>query len=282
MSKDTSLLIFTDLDGTLLDFYSYSAEASRPALNAIKRLNIPLVIATSKTRIEVERLLDILDISKIFITENGSGIFLPEGFKVPLGMDSYVLDDYQVIPLGPSYSEVLSKVSQAKRGSGVQIKGFSDMTPEEIASLTGLDIESAMRATKRDFSEPFVFDGQEEDLKRFIKVINSLGLSCMKGNRFYHIIGNVDKGKAAKIILKIYRDRFSGVRWKTVALGDSPNDVPLFRVVDLPILIRRLDNSYVDLPEGMMSRVIRTSAVGPQGWNDVMLDILDKEVSVSG
>lgn len=281
MSKDTSLLIFTDLDGTLLDFYSYSGEVSRPALNAIKRLNIPLVIATSKTGIEVEHLLDIPCISKIFITENGSGIFLPKGFKIPEGMDSYVLDNYQVIQLGPSYSEVLSKISQAKRASGVQIKGFSAMNPGEIASLTGLDIESANRAKKRDFSEPFVFDGGKRDLGRFVEVINNLGLSCIKGDRFYHVIGNVDKGKAAKIILKIYKDRFPGVNWKTIALGDSPNDVPLFRVVDLPILIRRPDNSYVELPNSIRGRVIRTPNVGPQGWNDVMLDLLDKEVGVS-
>lgn len=282
MTEDTHLLIFTDLDGTLLDWYSYSESAAWPALNALRRLNIPLVIATSKTKAEVEPLLPLLGISEVFITENGSGIFLPKGFVIPEEMHSYLLDDYQVIQIGPSYSEILAKVSQAERISGVQVQGFSTMSSEEIVSLTGMDIEYAKRSKKRDFSEPFVFDSSQEDLKRFIKVINKLGLSCLEGGRFHHIVGDVDKGKAARITSKIYKDIFPGVNWKTIALGDSPNDIPLFRVVDIPIVLRRPDNSYVKLPESLRGRVIKAPDVGPKGWNAVILDILRKEEGLNG
>jgi mannosyl-3-phosphoglycerate phosphatase len=51
---DFHLLIFTDLDGTLLEQATYSFEAALPALQALRERNIPLIICTSKTRAEIE------------------------------------------------------------------------------------------------------------------------------------------------------------------------------------------------------------------------------------
>ena len=49
------LVIFSDLDGTLLDHQTYSPAPARPALEALRARAIPLVLCTSKTRAEVER-----------------------------------------------------------------------------------------------------------------------------------------------------------------------------------------------------------------------------------
>ena len=47
------LIVFTDLDGTLLDHDDYSFEAARPALAKLETLNIPVILTTSKTATEV-------------------------------------------------------------------------------------------------------------------------------------------------------------------------------------------------------------------------------------
>src|SRR5262245_50293684 len=47
-------LVFTDLDGTLLDADTYSYEAASPALERLRERGTPLVMVTSKTRAEVE------------------------------------------------------------------------------------------------------------------------------------------------------------------------------------------------------------------------------------
>ena len=49
-----TFILFTDLDGTLLDGRTYSFEKAKPALEAIQRLRIPLVFVSSKTRGEIE------------------------------------------------------------------------------------------------------------------------------------------------------------------------------------------------------------------------------------
>jgi len=48
------LVVFTDLDGTLLDEETYSWEAAEPALAMLRERGIPWVMVTSKTRAEVE------------------------------------------------------------------------------------------------------------------------------------------------------------------------------------------------------------------------------------
>ncbi|MEW6601405.1 MAG: HAD hydrolase family protein, partial [Nitrospirota bacterium] len=55
------IIIFTDLDGTLLDYPGYSFEAARSALDLIRERGIPLVVCSSKTRREIEHYRKKLD-----------------------------------------------------------------------------------------------------------------------------------------------------------------------------------------------------------------------------
>ncbi len=54
MTTTPKLVIFTDLDGTLLDRDTYSFEPALPALRLIRQKDIPLVLSSSKTRAEIE------------------------------------------------------------------------------------------------------------------------------------------------------------------------------------------------------------------------------------
>ena len=72
------IVVFTDLDGTLLDASTYSFEAARPALDALRQQDIPLVLVSSKTRAEIEPIRGRLKQVHPFITENGGGCLYPE------------------------------------------------------------------------------------------------------------------------------------------------------------------------------------------------------------
>lgn len=71
------IIIFTDLDGTLLDRQTYSWDAARPALGLIKERSIPLALCSSKTRAEIEVIRKELDNPDPFICENGGGNLYP-------------------------------------------------------------------------------------------------------------------------------------------------------------------------------------------------------------
>ena len=49
MHTDQPILIFTDLDGTLLDHHSYEFSSNKPLLSTLKAKGIAVVPNTSKT-----------------------------------------------------------------------------------------------------------------------------------------------------------------------------------------------------------------------------------------
>src|SRR4030042_950735 len=102
------ILVFTDLDGTLLDHRTYSFEPARPALRIMRESDIPLIICTSKTRAEVQEIRAALGNIDPFIVENGGAIFVPEGYfsvELPASRSD---SGFLVVEMGTSYSRILA------------------------------------------------------------------------------------------------------------------------------------------------------------------------------
>lgn len=266
------LIIFTDLDGTLLDHATYSFEAALPALQLIKEKEIPLVICSSKTRKEIEYYREKMGNAHPFVTENGGGIFIPKtyfNFKIQSSNFKVEEDfDYQIIRLGALYSD-LRRAIEELRGESFHIQGFGDMAIEELAGITNLGIHEAKMAKDRDFDEPFVFDGTEEETKLLIKSIKHKGFNFTRG-RFFHILGDSDKGKAVSILIDLYKKAFGDI--VTVALGDNPNDIPMLERVDYPMIVQKPDGSYD--PSINVPHLIRAAGKGPAGWNEAIAKLL--------
>jgi len=266
------LLIFTDLDGTLLDADTYSFDAALPALRLIREKEIPLVICSSKTRREIEYYREKLDNHHPFISENGGGIFIPAGY---FGLDSYglypfMIDDngYHVIRLGAAYAELRQALRELQE-EGFRIKGFGDMRPEEIAEIANMTIAEAEMAKDRDFDEPFIVADNDPRMQELLDAIGSKGFHWTQGN-FLHLLGNSDKGRAVFLLIDFYKKKFGDVR--TVAAGDSPNDMPMFERVDHAILVQKRDGGYdsrITLPH-----VIRANGAGPNGWNSTIMELI--------
>ncbi len=266
-----SVLIFTDLDGSLLDHDGYSYECARPALDRIRRLSVPLVFVTSKTRVEVERLQEKMGLREPFIPENGGGIFFPAGYRnfhIPGGVER---GGKTLIPLGRSYPEIRRFFEERKTRFGV--RGAGDLSVEELAEITGLTPEEARLAKQREFTEPFLDDGDAQ-LALLGEEARLEGLKITRGGRFHHLIGiGQDKGEAVKRALRIFRDNL-GEEVLSIGIGDRPNDVTMLAAVDIPVLIPHPDGRYedVDLPN-----LRKASCPGSRGWNEAVTGILDAQ-----
>lgn len=259
-------VIFTDLDGTLLDS-EYSFRDALPVLKRIRDEYIPLVPVTSKTRAEVESLLSRLSMKGPFITENGGGVFVPEG-SVPFPVKGERADNMRVIKLGVDYKEIRAAFVDIREKTGFKMTGFGDITPEEITARTGLPVDDARLSKLRDFDEPFFLEsGSVEALKPLVEA-RGLTLAC---GRILHITGPNDKGKAIEILKDIYRAAFG--RIVTIGLGDAENDIPLLKSVDYPVLVKNREGGYEPV-EGIPS-LIRADGIGPEGWAKAVTGILD-------
>ncbi|MFH0814226.1 MAG: HAD-IIB family hydrolase, partial [Pseudomonadota bacterium] len=222
----TQLLIFTDLDGTLLDHYTYSFDPAQEALKKISAAKIPLIICTSKTRAEIEVWREKLNNNDPFISENGGAIFFPnEGGASDLKKCLDDHDRYDIVELGMPYSELIIHFRRLKGIFEERIRGFSEMDASEVARLTGLPTEEAELAMRREYTEPFIFDGDEAGIKRLQESVQTLRLTLTRGGRFFHLLGGNDKGKAVRIVTERYKRSF--IRVRSVAIGDSYNDLPM-------------------------------------------------------
>lgn len=262
----TNWIIFTDLDGTLLNAQTYSFAEALPAIQYLKLQGIPIIPCTSKTHKEVIALRKKLGINDPFIVENGSAVFIPRKY-FQKAVSSKTMDDYEVIVAGKEHAQILECFHQVRKTFKLNIRGFTEMDVEEIARLTGLNLNDAAIAQKRFFSEPMVSD---QDLTLNTELLNYLkehGCRLLRGNRFYHLIGDTDKGKAAQIITELFQ-RHSGHKIRTMGLGDSKNDFDLLEMVDQPVLVRKHDGSYAQGLE--LNNVYLTEQIGPAGWNEAV------------
>jgi len=270
----TSPVIFTDLDGTLLDHDSYEWAAAKPALDLCKARQVPVVLVSSKTRAEMNPLRQELGLTAPFISENGGGIYFPKEGKIEPPPEALLDKDLWKWSLGMEYTHLVRSLREIREQLRLTIRGFSDMTPEEIAARTGLEMEKSLLAAMREYDEPFILL-QEDDrtAERLRQAAVQRGLQISRGGRFYHLHGALDKGDAVQRLTALYRARHSDV--KTLGLGDSPNDFPLLRKVDHPFLLGspgRFPEIETELPELKLME-----HPGPRGWNEAVLDVLTRQ-----
>lgn len=267
-------VIFTDLDGTLLDHATYRWEAATPALARLQAAHIPVVLCTSKTRAETQRIRAELGLRDPFIVENGGAIYLPVGyFPFPLP-EARRRDDLDVIELGTSYDRLVRALSEAAAATGMRVRGFAEMTDAEVAALTGLDPQAAGLARQREYDEAFLLETTDEKSQQhFFVRLEQQGLRCVRGGRFWHLMGNNDKGITVRRLTELYRQRDGNIT--TVGLGDSPNDVDFLRVVDVPILVALRDGTYDPEVCRLLPKIGLAPAPGPAGWNAAILELLE-------
>ena len=232
-TKDAKIVIFTDLDGTLLD-EKYDYQDVKSVIDQLLALSVPIVLCSSKTRAEIEFYRKGMGINDPFISENGAAIFIPREYFRFNYVHTRETGNYDVIEMGTAYSTVRKKLKRVTIRTASKIIGFGDMTEEEIANDSGLPLELAKLAKKREYEEPFrIVEGNEKEI---LKAIKKEGLCYTKGGRYFHLMGNNDKGKAAAILKGLYAKEFGKV--KTFGVGNSPNDLSMLAVVDIPILVR--------------------------------------------
>ena len=274
------LVVFTDLDATLLDPVTYSWAEARDALDALKERHAAIVLVSSKTLTEMEPIHREMELADPFIVENGGGVVFGREMSMAsklaalrYGEPPAAKGAFMMLPLGSGYECLVSALGEIALDVGLQLKGFASMSDEEVAALTGLSIIDAAKAKVRDFDEPFVVpDLAAEWPDRIQQAASRRGLTAVQGGRFWHLIGHAGKGRVVSLLMGIYRDLYGGT--VTVGLGDSPNDYPFLELVDIPVAIGggALGTSSSD----WVARARYTSETGPKGWNRAIFALLSE------
>jgi len=225
-------VLFTDLDGTVLDNEDYSYESSINSIRTLKEHDVPVVFCSSKTKCEQEIYRWLLRVFDPFIVEDGSAIYIPRGYFNKKFEFDRAWGPYQIILLGARYDDIRKTIDGVEESTG--IRSFGSMSPGEISEITGLDREFANIAKDREYSETILVE--DEDAKNISDILHRSNLTMSRGGKFWIVRGQTDKGKAVKKLKSIYKNEFGDVM--TIGVGDSFNDLPMLENVDRPFLIK--------------------------------------------
>lgn len=264
-------IVFTDLDGTLLDSETYSYEASLSAINRLKARGVPIVFCSAKTRPEQEIYRRELALFHPFIVENGAAIFIPRDYFPFPFVHHKAMDDLLAIELAIPRDRVTRLLATIRRENNFPFRGFNDMSAAEVAEITGLSLQGARLAKQREYDEPVRLETSEgTKIREFLARTEEAGLNWHYGGRLYHIMGGGGKGKAVKTLTALYRQMHGDIR--TIGLGNGLNDLSMLSQVDIPILVQKRDGSWEDMD---LSRLRKVRGAGPVGWSRAIAEIFE-------
>ncbi len=273
------VIVFTDLDGTLLDYYTYSFEASKEGIELLRSHRVPLIFCTSKSYAEVIHFREETGNTSPFIVENGGAIYIPreqvEQFK-PFMQTGRLKQsgDYAALELGADYATLRRVFEQMKKAFGNSVTGFGDMSVEEVSRSLNLAPRLAAMAKVRRHDEPFILRDPSL-LESIQQLTRQNGLKVYPGTRFYHLMGNTDKGVAVKELMSLYKKVYGTI--VSAAIGEGKNDEPMLRQVDVPFLVQKPGGSFTDVT---LDRITRIDAVGPHGFTRAVKALLNRSMKL--
>ena len=268
-------MVFTDLDGTLLDHHTYEYRAALPGIEALKTHRIPLVMCTSKTLSECLEWQKKIAIEGPIVYENGAGIALPKCDFPQKPLTAFdETDTHFLCGRSLAYKQVRDCVVALRKKHGYDFKGYGDFSTEDVMDITGLPRAAAEQSRTRHHTEPLIWSDSPEAKRHFIQSLESAGFTTLQGGRFLHVTSHADKGSSMMVTAKYYIDNEATL----IALGDSPNDTAMLHRAQGAVVIRRHDNSWMPYTPTENNRaVIKTQGIGPIGWSEAITHILTEE-----
>ncbi len=273
------VLIFTDLDGTLLDHYSYKHEDAKACMERLLGHGIPIIPNTSKTFAELLVLRKRLALNGPFIVENGAAIYINKNFLPEKPKGAVWQDGFWVKSFSSRRSYWLGLIKKITPEFGHLFESFGNMPLERIVETTGLENDDALLSSQRQFGEPLLWKGTDEELESFILMLRRLGAYPVKGGRFLHVGGDCNKGIALTWLLREYQRQHKGITVSTIALGDGKNDVAMLEIADTAV---RIASPVHEPPElERTSKLYTSNKLGPKGWTEVLDQLIPESVFFS-
>ena len=263
MSKKFSLIIFTDLDGSLLHRDNFKFDEIKDYIKNLIDNGVIIIPNTSKTEKEIEEFIKELGKELPFISENGSSIH---------GLNLINANFPNKIILSRDKEELI-KIFDSKVPDNLKAKCkfISDMNSKQQNNIFGLQGNDLKNALNRKYTIPFLFEGDNLEKNKLLKILKSSSLTMQEGGRVLNLGDKTDKVKSMNQVLKIYKKVENKI--KVIGVGDNFNDLDMLRNCDIPCLVF---NDQFKQDQININNLIFSNKPSPEGWADVIKTALVK------
>lgn len=267
-----SYLIFTDLDGTLLDHDTYSFDAAKPIMKKLSNAGHFVIPNTSKTYAELQTFQSQAGLNTPFIFENGAAVAIPKDFFPWQPPETEDAGDVWLKSFTQKREYWLDLIARYGQHFTDLFKGFSTMSVQNVVELTGLTEEGANMAMQRHFGEPLQWLGDEYSKREFASLMQSAGATVLQGGRFMHICGETDKGQAMLWLAAIFEQECQEQKFETIALGDSGNDIAMLEAANIAVQIKSPTQEFPTINK--KENLYQSTLYGPEGWSECLEKIV--------
>ena len=257
MGKKFNILIFTDLDGSLLHRDTFKFEEIKDYIKDLISIGILIIPNTSKTEKEILDFNNEIGSALPYIYENGAAINgldlldsnLPKELILSREKDNLINIFEKFVPLNLQ----------------TKCKWLSEMDKKKQRLIFGLEDAKLKMALDRKYSIPFIFEGTKSEKKELSAIVKKKGLDLQEGGRVINLTDKVNKAKALQVFVRFFKKNNKNV--KTIAVGDNYNDLDMLKISDFPCLVF---NDKFTLDQIPINDLITTNKPSPEGWADVI------------
>lgn len=270
-------IIFTDIDGTILDNTGEYGETPKLISSLIKN-SIPVILCSAKTLAEQNRVRKQIGLTDPFIVENGGAIVIgKEYFDLSQIMKDYAVkerDGNYIVELGKPATKIREILDDIRKNFNISFRGVADISIQELSNITRLSPENAKEMAHREYGET-ILQIEKRDLDRLTRIARERNLSLIHGGRFFDVTMGNDKGKAVEVLVDLFKKKYD-YNVTFFGVGDSENDASMLERMDHPLLVQKYDGSWSNI---RVNRIIRVPGIGPKGWALAYNDIFTKDHS---
>ena len=253
----SNILLFTDLDGTLLNKNTFEFKA---ALNLIKNCiskGINIIPNSSKTDLELDEICENLEIPKVYISENGSFIYGLNFLSENLNEKVYLSRDKAVI--FKNFSDNINVKLQKK------CLILENETLQNQIEILGLPQNKISKAMNRKFSMPFIFLGNKEEEVELKNNVKKHGLNIQFGGRVLSLGDKVSKGNAMMRFISLLSNE-TKKNYVSICVGDNENDFDMLDKSDYPCLVKNGPLKNINFK----NQCVFSKKEAPDGWVEVV------------
>ena len=261
-----NVLLFTDLDGTLLNKKTFEFKAALDLIKNCISKGINIIPNSSKTDLELDEICENLKIPKVYISENGSCICGLNFFSKKLNKKVFLSRSKQII--FKSFTDNIDFKLQKK------CLILENETLKIQLKTLGLPKNKLFKAMNRKFSMPFIFLGNKEEEIALKKNVKEYGLSIQFGGRVLSLGDKVSKGNAMMKFMSILSNE-TNKNYISICVGDNENDFDMLDKCDYPCLVKNGPLKNIKFK----NQCVFSKKEAPDGWVEVVkktLNILEE------
>jgi mannosyl-3-phosphoglycerate phosphatase len=104
-----------------------------------------------------------------------------------------------------------------------------------------------------------------------------MGLTAVQGGRFLTISRGASKASRIADLCGWWARETRSERVLSLSLGDAENDIAMLQTTDFGVIVANGAHPPLKHLDGEeQGRIIRTTREGPEGWNEAVLDFIQR------